>query len=269
MQNKTSKQQQQIMSQAINVIISGVSGRIGRRLLKLLIVNPQFKVVAGLVSPGSQHLGKDLGSLIGIDDLGISATDSLVGVKADVVIDFAQPAGFDELVDYCVLGQIALVSGTTGLNQASFDRISQAAKYTPMLWTSNFSLNIQILKNLLQILKQTNPKGQFSITETHHIHKQDAPSGTAISLAQAITAESHLVKTSPTTFKLGEIDIHSVREGEVPGTHEVTVQLEAESMVLKHESHDPAIFAQGAIDAALWISEKPAGLYDLNAVLMA
>ncbi len=256
------------MNQTINVIISGVSGRIGRRLLKLVLADPRFKLVAGLVSPNSQYLGKDLGSLIDQEDIGLKATDSLMEVKADVVIDFAQPDGFDELVDYCVLGQIALVSGTTGLNQASFDRIVQAAKYTPVMWTSNFSLNIQILKNLLQVYKQTNPNGKFSITETHHIHKKDAPSGTAISLAQAIEPKGKMIKTSEDSFQLGEVDIHAIRAGEVPGTHEVNILLEDETINLKHESHDPTIFAQGALDASLWIHGKNPGFYDLNAVLM-
>ena len=134
------------MAEPIKVIISGVSGRIGRRMLKLVLEQVQFKLVAGLVSPNSKHLGKDLCLLInedGSDPTGIKAVDSLAGVEADVVVDFSQPEGFDELVDYCVLSQIALVSGTTGLNQDSFDRLAQAAKYIPVMWTSNFSLNIQ------------------------------------------------------------------------------------------------------------------------------
>ena len=256
------------MSTPIKVIISGVSGRIGRRLLKLVVANPGFELVAGLVSPGSQHLGRDLGDLIQANAIGIHAIETLADVKADVVIDFAQPAGFDELVDYCVLQQTALISGTTGLNQDSFDRIGQASKYIPVMWTSNFSLNVQIFKNMLQVLKQTNPEGQFSITETHHIHKKDAPSGTAISLAQAIEPKSSMVKTSDSSFKLGAVDIHAIREGEVPGTHEVSCQLNDEAITLKHESHDPAIFAQGALEAAKWLIEKSVGFYDLNAVLM-
>ncbi len=256
------------MTEPIKIIIAGVSGRIGRRLLKLVLANPAFELVAGLVSPGSKHLARDLGDLIQSNATGIQAIDSLAEVKADVVIDFAQPEGFDELVDYCVLQQTALISGTTGLNQDSFDRIGQASKYIPVMWTSNFSLNIQILKNLLQVVKQTNPKGQFSITETHHIHKKDAPSGTAISLAQAIEPKSSMIKISESSFKLGEIDIHAVREGEVPGTHEVICRLADETITLKHESHDPTIFAQGALDAAKWINDKPVGFYDLNAVLM-
>jgi 4-hydroxy-tetrahydrodipicolinate reductase len=261
------------MNPPIKVIISGVSGRIGQRLLKLVLADsqsaqPQFELVAGLVSPGSQHLGRDLGDLIQTHATGIHAVDSLAEVKADVVIDFAQPEGFDELVDYCVLQQTALISGTTGLNQDSFDRIGQAAKYIPVMWTSNFSLNIQILKNLLQLVKQTNPKGQFSITETHHVHKKDAPSGTAISLAQAIDPQSKMTKTADASFKLGAVDIHSIREGEVPGTHEVVIKLDDETFTFKHEAHDPTIFAQGALDAAKWIHGRPAGFYDLNAVLL-
>ncbi|MFC3193800.1 4-hydroxy-tetrahydrodipicolinate reductase [Marinicella sediminis] len=259
------------MPQPINVIISGVSGRIGRRLLKLVIDQPSFKLVAGLVSPNSKHLGKDLSLLLnqdGSNPTGLLAIDSLAGVKADVVIDFSQPDGFDELVDYCVLSQIAFVSGTTGLNQDSFDRLSQAAKYIPVMWTSNFSLNIQIMKNLLQILRQTNEDGVFSITETHHIHKKDMPSGTAISLAQALSPESNMTKVAADAFQLGDVAIKAIREGEVPGIHEVTCQLPAETMTFKHESHDPAIFAQGALNAAAWIHGKTSGYYDLNSVLM-
>lgn len=261
------------MSKPINIIISGVSGRIGRRLLNLLLADSQseqpcFKLVAGLVSPGSQYLGRDLGDLVQASAIGIQAVDTLAEVKADVVIDFAQPAGFDELVDYCVLQQTALVSGTTGLNQESFDRIGQAAKYIPVMWTSNFSLNIQILKNLLQVVKHTNSAGQYNITETHHIHKKDAPSGTAISLAQAIDPKSSMVKTGEAYYQLGDIEIHAKREGEVPGTHEIEVKLAHETLTFKHQAHDPVIFAEGALDSAQWIVEKPAGFYDLNSVLM-
>lgn len=257
------------MNTPIKVIISGVSGRIGRRLLKLVIANKKFELVAGLVSPNSTHLGRDLGDLIQTKAIGIQAIESLADVKADVVIDFSQPEGFDELVDYCVLQQAALVSGTTGLNQDSFDRIGQASKHIPVMWTSNFSLNIQILKNLLQMVKQINPSGQFSITETHHTQKKDMPSGTAISLAQAIDAQSTMVKTGDASFKLGSVDIHAKREGEVPGTHEVTVELDDETFTFKHEAQEPTIFAKGALDAAEWIHDKGVGLYDLNAVLMS
>ena len=256
------------MSQAIKVIISGVSGRIGRRLLLQVINNPAFELVAGLVSPNSQFIGHNLGQLIGEESIGLLALDSLASVKADVVIDFSQPAGFDELVDYCVLNNTALISGTTGLNQASFDRIGQASKYIPMMWTSNFSLNIQILKNLLQVINQVNPSAQYKITETHHIHKKDAPSGTAISLAQAIEPQSNMIKMAENSFKLGAVDITSIREDEVPGTHEITIELQNETITLTHDAHDPAIFAAGALDAALWIQGKAAGFYDLNAVLM-
>ncbi len=260
------------MSQPIKVIISGVSGRIGSRLLKMVLKDSRFQLVAGLVSPGSSILGKDLGMLLKGDmagtAVGLKAIDSLANVKADVVIDFSLAAGFDELVDYCVLNNTALVSGTTGLNQASFDRIGQASKYIPLLWTSNFSLNVQIFKNVLQILKQTNPDGDFSITETHHIHKQDMPSGTAISLAQAIEPSSKMTKTAENTFQLGSVSIEAIREGEVPGIHEVTCQLADETMTFKHEAHNPNIFAQGALNAAAWIDGKSSGYYDLNAVLM-
>lgn len=260
------------MSQTIKVIISGVTGRIGRRVLKLVLQNPHFELVAGLVSPSSKDLGKDLGFLLEGDlagkAVGVKATESLADVQADVVIDFALPEGFDELVDYCVLTNTPLVSGTTGLNQASFDRIGQASKYIPLLWTSNFSLNVQIFKNLLQILKQTNPNGEFSVVETHHIHKKDMPSGTAISLAQAIEPSSKMTKLTDHTFKLGEVAISAHREGEVPGTHEVVCRLDNETITLKHESHNPGIFAEGAFNAARWIIGKPAGYYDLNAVLM-
>lgn len=255
-------------TEPLKIIVAGASGRLGQRIIKLIHESTDCQLLAGLVSKKSSALGQDLGELAGIGPINLMASYEADGTDADVMIDFSLASGFDELVDFCVMSDTAMVSGTTGLTQEQYDRISHAAKFIPMMWTSNFSINVQILKNMLQIIKQLNPSADFTITETHHIHKKDAPSGTAISLAQAVDSSGKLTKFSDSQFQLGNVKIEAIRKGEIPGIHEVNCELDSESIMLEHSAHDPNVFAQGALQAARWIKGKPSGFYDLNQVIM-
>ncbi len=252
----------------IKIIVAGATGRIGQRLIKMIHHDQGCELLAGLVSKNSSALGDDLGEIAGIGTLNILASYETDGTEADVLIDFSSADGIDELIDFCVLSNTAMVSGTTGLNQQQFDRISHASKFIPMMWTSNFSLNVQILKNMLQIIKQFNSKATFSIKETHHIHKKDAPSGTAISLAQVLDSSGKMIKYSDNEFQLGDVKIESVRQGEVPGIHSVNCQLDDENILIEHSVNNPSVFAQGALQAAHWVSGKLPGFYDLNQVIL-
>ena len=256
------------MTGKLKIIVAGASGRLGKCLIRLIAASDDCELLAGLVSKNSASLGKDLGEIAGIPALNVLASYNTDGTEADVMIDFSQAPGFDELVDFCVMSETALVSGTTGLKQTQFDRLAHASKFIPVMWTSNFSINVQVLKNMLQVIKQFNPNADFSIKETHHIHKKDAPSGTAISLAQAVDSAGKMQKFSESNFQLGDVKIQAVRKGEIPGIHEVTCELDSETITLEHSAHDPNIFAQGALQAALWIKGKSNGFYDLNNVLM-
>ncbi len=256
------------MVEKLKIIVAGASGRLGKQLIRLIAEDKDCELLAGLVSENSASLGQDLGELAGMAPLNVLASYTTDGTEADVMIDFSQAPGFDELVDFCVVSETALVSGTTGLSQTQYDRIAHASKFIPVMWTSNFSINVQMLKNMLQVIKQFNPSAHFSIKETHHIHKKDAPSGTAISLAQAVDSAGKIQKFSDTQFQLGDVKIEAVRKGEIPGIHEVTCELDSETITLEHSAHDPGVFAQGALQAAKWLNGKGSGFYDLNQVLM-
>lgn len=253
----------------MKLIISGVSGRIGKRVLQQALNDPSIQLIGGTVSPHSPQLGQDLSALLDqATECGTIATDDLEQLpKADAIIDFSSTSHIDSVADYCVLNQTALISGTTGLSQTQFDRLSQAAKFTPVMWTSNFSLNVQIIKNLLQIIEQTNQANSYQITETHHLNKLDSPSGTAISLAQAIEKQATMTKTAANSFQLGKVQINAIRQGQEVGTHQVKCNLDDEIIEIKHQALNPNIFAQGAIQAAKTIYRAPAAFYDLNHIL--
>lgn len=257
------------MADSIRVIITGVSGRMGLRLLKLLGQIKEISVIAGLASADNPHQGKPLSVLSNNSADTAPIVNNLAGLSADVVIDFSQPEAFNSVIDYCVMSETALVSGTTGLSQAQFDRISQAGHFIPVLWAANFSLNIQVIKNLLQIFKQINNQADYSITETHHHHKKDAPSGTAIALAQSLTDSQQLKVVADKQFCLGEINIKSLREAEVPGTHHIECHFPNETIRIEHVAKSGDLFAEGAVSAAQWLAGQDKGLYDLNAILLA
>jgi len=257
------------MADSLRVIISGVTGRMGRRLIKVLADKPNIHVVAGITSAENSLVGESISKRSNNEHDDAPILSEFDGLEADVVIDFSQTEGFNAVVDYCVMSETALVSGTTGLSQAQFDRISQAGHFIPILWAANFSLNIQIIKNLLQVFKQINNQADYSITETHHQHKKDAPSGTAIALAQSLTDSQQLKVVDNNQFTLGAIYIQSVREAEVPGTHLIQCDFPNERISIEHVAKSGDLFAEGAVSAALWIAQQDKGLYDLNAILLA
>ena len=255
----------------IHVGIAGATGRLGQRVLKQALELENFRVAGAYVSEYSDHLHQDISAVVGGDYLDLSftaITENAFPQPVDVVVDFSLPTAFDELVDTCVVQQTPLVSGTTGLSAEQFDRLAQAAKFIPVIWTSNFSINIQMIKNLLNIISMKNDVQDIRIIETHHIRKQDMPSGTAISLAKELSNERALKKTAEQTFQLGKVEIESVREGEVPGTHRIEIVLPHEKLTIEHEAMTPGLFAQGALQAAEWLADKPQGLYSLNDFLL-
>lgn len=257
------------MANPLRIIISGITGRMGQRVLKAVRLHKNLHVVAGLTSPAHKHVGQPISILSKqTEDTALILSD-ISDVDADMVIDFSQPEAFNAVVDYCVMRETALVSGTTGLSQSQFDRISQAGHFIPVLWAANFSLNIQIIKNLLQIFKKINDRGDYSITETHHVFKKDAPSGTAIALAQGLTDSTQLTLVADHQFKLGEISIQSIREAEVPGSHRIQCHFPHETITIEHIANNADLFAEGAVAAALWLAQQDTGLYDLNAILLA
>jgi 4-hydroxy-tetrahydrodipicolinate reductase len=172
-----------------------------------------------------------------------------------VAIDFSLPSALPELLDACTARGAAVVSGTTGLDPELRARMEAAARTIPLLWASNFSLGVAVLVALLERAAEVLP-WPVSITETHHVHKLDAPSGTAITLA---AAGARLRGDTP--------PIASIREGEVVGTHRIRLAGPGETLELEHAASDRDIFARGAIEAAVRLSGRPAGAWGLQELL--
>jgi 4-hydroxy-tetrahydrodipicolinate reductase len=235
------------MSEPIRLLIHGASGRMGRALLRLAAADARMKVVAGVSRSGAQLEGAPVPVLAG-EALGDCP-------DFDVAVDFSLPAALPELLRLCEQRQSALVSGTTGLDPALRERMARSARTIPLLWASNFSLGVVVLEDLLRRAAAVLP-WPVSIVETHHVHKLDAPSGTAISLA---AAAAQVQGRSP--------PIESIREGEVVGTHRIRLSGPGETLELAHVAEERDIFARGALEAALRIASRPAGAWTLPQLL--
>ncbi|MGH8108306.1 MAG: 4-hydroxy-tetrahydrodipicolinate reductase [Arenimonas sp.] len=227
----------------IQLVIFGASGRMGRALLRIAAEDSRFELAAGVS-------GRSVSS---IEDVScpLFAMNQLEKLPVfDVAIDFSQPEPFDTILKFCKSRNAALVSGTTGLSDTQKQTMQQAAEGIPVLWASNFSLGVAVLNDLVKRVAKTLGNWGVEITEIHHVHKKDAPSGTALTLGHSV---AHWSGREPTYI--------SQREGEVVGDHTVKFTGTGEFIELRHNALDRDIFVRGALEAAFRLKPKPAGLY--------
>jgi len=236
------------MNEPIRLLVHGASGRMGRALLRLAAGDPRLAVVAAVSRSGAAIESASVPVLAG--DALASCPDF------DVAVDFSLPAALPALLEFCVSRRAALVSGTTGLDPELRASMQSAAQSIPLLWASNFSLGVVVLEDLLRRAAAALP-WPVSIVETHHVHKLDAPSGTAITLAAAAAGAQG---QSPA--------IESIREGEVVGTHRVRLAGPGETLELGHVAADRDIFARGALEAAVRLAGRPPGAWTLPQLLL-
>ena len=240
------------------VIVNGAGGRLGREVLRA---------------------AKDLGhSVVAVDKSGVSPEEvtytSLAEYKgaADVVIDFSSHLATKELTDYVVERRLPLVLATTGQTDDERIMIIGASKKVPLFFSANMSFGVALLISLVKKAASLLPGDDIEIVETHHNHKADAPSGTALMIANALSdtlggrkvvkGRNGIAKREP-----GEIGISSIRIGSVVGKHEVMFGDGVETITVTHEAHDKALFASGAIRAATFLVGKEAGLYDMQSLV--
>ena len=231
------------MKEIIQLIVIGASGRMGQALLRIASADARFQLVAGITGRNT--------SLIEAANCPSFSIDQLEQLPAfDVAIDFSQPEAFDSVLNFCMQRKTALVSGTTGLSDSHQQAMTDAARQIPVLWASNFSLGVAVLNDLVHSAAKALETWGVEITETHHVHKKDAPSGTALTLGHS------------TASAAGKIPVYvSHREGEVIGDHTVKFEGPGEFIELRHNALDRDIFVRGALEAAFRIKQKPAGLY--------
>lgn len=236
------------MSEPTRLLIHGASGRMGEALLRLCAGQGGCQVVAAVTrkSPAQRV----------IDGVPFFAAKELSGVPAfDVAIDFSLPEGFDPVLDLCVARGAALVSGTTGLSDAQRAALDEAAKKIPLIWASNFSLGVAVLTELVERAAAALPGWDCDVVEAHHNQKKDAPSGTALTLGEAATANG------------AKVNYASLRAGDIVGEHTVQFTGLGERLELVHRAGNRDIFARGALHAASRIAGKPAAAYRVRDLL--
>lgn len=241
----------------MKILLNGACGRMGREIEKLVSASEAHEIAAGVDKMAN------VGGYTDINDY---------NGEADVIIDFSNHLGTAELLDYAVKRNIPAVIATTGHTDDELKIIEKAAEKIAVFHSANMSLGVALLVELAVKTAAVMPDADIEIVETHHNRKLDAPSGTALMIANAIKKVRE-----KTEFKLGragsakreknEIGIHAVRRGNIAGIHEVLVSTDTQTITLKHEAHSRALFAEGAISAAEFLAGKPAGLYDMNSII--
>ncbi|MFC4526572.1 4-hydroxy-tetrahydrodipicolinate reductase [Dyella halodurans] len=261
------------MSRPVRLAINGATGRMGQALLGLVRDDARFNLVAAMTSPASSRLGQPV--FVGDDSL--CFTHGWPGANTlDVVVDFSGPAGLAEALTYCESHEVALVTGTTGVDASFSQRLASSAQRIALLRAANFSLGVAVLTRLLREAAAALPNWDLDIIEAHHNRKEDAPSGTALALGEAAAAaratslaESAVYaregRTGPREH--GTIGFAVVRGGDIVGEHLALLMGQGERVELAHRATDRSIFARGALEAAHWLSGRTPGSYDLDAML--
>jgi 4-hydroxy-tetrahydrodipicolinate reductase len=259
------------------IAISGAAGRMGRSLVALAVGDPELELVAALESAGCPALGQDAGMLAGIGrDCGVKIAAALAG-KVDCIVDFSAPEGALARLAEAVKAGAALVCGTTGLDDKQKAAFAKAAAKIPVILSPNMSVGANLLFKLTGDAARALGAGyDIEVVEAHHHNKADAPSGTALGLAQAaadgrgLDLKKHAVhgrSGRPGARPRDEIGIHAVRAGDIIGEHTVIFATGGERIELVHRVGSRDGFCAGALRAAKFLAGKPPGSYTMAQVL--
>lgn len=249
------------------VIMHGCNGHMGQVITRLAQEDEDIEIVAGVDPFDDGH-----------NTYPVFSSVEQCDIDADVVIDFASASAEDALIDYCVESQIPVVVCTTGLSEAQLEKIKAASAKVAVLKSANMSLGINTLFKLLQDAAKVFCGAGFDVelVEKHHNKKLDAPSGTALALADSIKevlGDEYYYKYDRSGERAKrdskEIGISAVRGGTIVGEHEVIFAGEDEVIEFKHTAYSKSVFAKGAIEAAKFLAGKPAGYYDMKDVIAA
>jgi len=242
----------------------------GTRLVQLIAGDEQFKLGAALERAGHPRLGEDSGTLAGVAALGVPLAWALPPDRQiDVVIDFSLPQGSLAIARACVERKVPLVVGTTGFDAGERAELESAASRIPILVAPNMSRAVNLLMRLVrEAARALAEQADLAVIERHHRTKKDAPSGTALKLADfARQGLASAAGKSAGQSIAGEISMHSLRIADSPGEHTVVFALPGETIELSHRAINRDGFARGALDAARFLAGKPARLYSMDDVL--
>ncbi len=260
----------------MRLIMSGAAGRMGQCIIGLIHRAEDCELVGAIEVPGHPAIGNDIGGVSGCGELGVFVSDTLEPNinNADVVIDFSLPSGTLEIVRACEKYKVPLVIGTTGLSSEQIKQLEGLVQNFPCVLAPNMSIGINTLLDILShMAKVLQENYDIEIVEAHHRFKKDAPSGTALALAQAIAkAQGRDLDVVGIYGRQGErtpgeIGMQSIRAGDIVGDHTVYFGGVGERIEITHRAQSRETFAYGAIQAARWVTKQLPGLYDMQDVL--
>jgi 4-hydroxy-tetrahydrodipicolinate reductase len=267
------------MSELPGIVVTGVSGRMGQMLVRTIGDSAKARLVGALERPGHDWVGQDLGVAMGGAANGVVVSDDPVALfaKAQAVIDFTAPAASVGFAALAAQARAVHVIGTTGLQPEDLEKFNAAARHAVIVRAGNMSLGVNLLLGLTRrVAAALDSDFDIEVVEAHHRHKVDAPSGTALMLGQA-AAEGRGVALDDVADRgrdgitgaraEGAIGFSAIRGGDVVGEHDVIFAAPGERIVLRHLATDRAIFARGALAAALWGQGQTPGEYDMMDVL--
>lgn len=267
------------MAEIPGITITGASGRMGQMLLKTVLDSDRARLVGAVERSGHAWVGRDVGEAMGGQANGIIVTDDPLEVFAisQAVIDFTTPAATLEFAALTAQARAVHIIGTTGMNAAEIEQLEPASRHAVIVRAGNMSLGVNLLTKLTEkVAAALDADFDIEIIETHHHHKVDAPSGTALMLGEAAAVGRGVnlndVRESGRdgmtgARKRGDIGFVAIRGGDVVGEHDVLFAGAGERIILRHMATDRSIFARGALKAALWGQTQKPGHYDMMDVL--
>jgi len=263
----------------IKVVVTGAGGRMGGRLVSLIKESSDLQLVGAVERKGHSAVGEDAGEVAGCGRLGITVSDDLTALadRAEVLIDFTAPEATLANLEVMAARRKAMVIGTTGLSPEQLAALRARSKQIPCVFAPNMSVGINvILKVLAQMARALGEDYDIEVLEAHHRLKKDAPSGTAIKLAQVLAEAAGKDLDAVAAYgrkgvigerKWGEIGMQVIRAGDIVGDHTVLFGGMGERIEITHRAQSRDTFARGALRAARWVVKQPPGLYDMQDVL--
>jgi 4-hydroxy-tetrahydrodipicolinate reductase len=266
------------MTSKMKIAIAGASGRMGKMLIETVLATPDAQLVGALDIAGSPSIGQDAGAMLG-QKTGVLITSNLKEglVDAEYLIDFTRPEGTLEHLKVATELGVKMIIGTTGLDEAQKETLSQAGKKLALVFAPNMSVGVNATFKLLEVAAKILNEGyDIEVIEAHHKHKVDAPSGTALRMGEVIAdalgknlkdcavyaREGHTGEREP-----GSIGFATIRGGDIVGDHTVLFAGEGERIEITHKSSSRLSYAQGSIRAARFLKDQSTGMFDMQDIL--
>jgi 4-hydroxy-tetrahydrodipicolinate reductase len=260
----------------VRIALHGATGRMGQAIVRLVKESGSDQIVGAIAHAEAPEQGRDVGELASVGPIGVevSADVGAALLGAEVVIDFSNARAVPSLARAAARAKVALVVGTTGVDATGAGAIEQAAREVPVLWAPNMSLGIEVLAEMARMaVKALGADYDVEIVETHHRHKVDAPSGTALRLADAVReARGDLSNRYGREGNAGprpdgEMAVLALRGGDVIGDHTIHLLGPGERFEITHRATHRDIFARGALRAARWLVGRAPGRYTVRDML--